>query len=98
MLTCAVQLCLSTARSLSPAPGRLTCLSMTTTNTNLILSLVLLISTSLASALLDRLTSSDQCTDQHISAAVDNIEECKPRPVIVKIPWPNNTNVHQVSA
>ena len=97
MLTCAVQLCLSTARSLSPAPGRLTCLSMTTT-TNLILSLTLLISTSLASALLDRLTSSDQCTDQHISAAVDNIEECKPRPVIVKIPWPNNTNVQQVSA
>ena len=36
------------------------------------------------------------CSDLHISAAVENIQVCKPRPVIVLIPWPNNTNVHQV--
>ena len=37
-----------------------------------------------------------ECTDLHISAAVENIQVCKPRPVIVMIPWPNNTNVQQV--
>ena len=37
-----------------------------------------------------------ECTDLHISAAVENIQVCKPRPVIVTLPWPNNTNVQQV--
>lgn len=36
------------------------------------------------------------CSDLHISAAVENIQVCKPRPVIVVLPWPNNTNVQQV--
>ena len=37
-----------------------------------------------------------QCSNHHISAALENIQVCKPRPVIIQLPWPNNTQVHQV--
>ena len=50
------------------------------------------------SALLDERKADlvGECTDPHISAAVENIQVCKPRPVIVALPLPNNTNVQQV--
>ena len=37
-----------------------------------------------------------QCSDLHVQQAVENIEICKPRPTIVQLPWPNNTDVQQV--
>ena len=32
----------------------------------------------------------------HVSEAVRYDKICSPRPVIVQLPWPNNTNVQQV--
>jgi hypothetical protein len=37
------------------------------------------------------------CSNDHIAASLENIEGCKPRPVIIQIPWPNNTNVQQMT-
>ena len=38
----------------------------------------------------------ERCTDTHVASAVEHIQLCEPRPVILKLPRPNNTNVHQV--
>ena len=38
----------------------------------------------------------DSCSSEHVTDAIIGIEDCKPRPVIVTLPWPNNTNVQQV--
>ena len=37
-----------------------------------------------------------QCSDFHVQQAVENIEICKPRPTLVQLPWPDNTDIHQV--
>ena len=50
-----------------------------------------------------RLTASDAryeskfCSSKHIAEAVSEVSECKPRPVIVELPWPNNTNIHRMT-
>ena len=36
------------------------------------------------------------CTSAHVREAVRYDKMCSPRPVIVQLPWPNNTNVQQV--
>ena len=37
------------------------------------------------------------CSSDHISASLETTQDCKPRPVILQLPWPNNTNVQQVN-
>ena len=72
-----------------PPPGISSRLTIST------ISVILLHFSSGDSALVAERKAGD-CTAPHISAAVENIQVCKPRPVIVRIPWPNNTNVQQV--
>ena len=37
------------------------------------------------------------CSSKHIADAVSEVSECKPRPVVVELPWPNNTNIHRMT-
>eukprot|EP00092_Neocalanus_flemingeri_P008841 GFUD01009515.1.p1 GENE.GFUD01009515.1~~GFUD01009515.1.p1 ORF type:complete len:364 (+),score=64.00 GFUD01009515.1:123-1214(+) len=37
------------------------------------------------------------CDDRHIRKSLKQNMECKPRPVIMRLPWPNNTDVQQMS-
>ena len=39
----------------------------------------------------------DRCTDSHVAAAVESMQLCAPRPVIVALPWPSNKQIHQVT-
>merc|ERR1712025_1477854 len=39
----------------------------------------------------------DVCTPDHVKEAIKSNKICSPRPVIVQLPWPNNTNVQQMS-
>ena len=40
---------------------------------------------------------SEDCSKEHIAASLENRQECKPRPVVVKLPFPNNTDVQQMT-
>ena len=37
------------------------------------------------------------CTAAHVKGALTSDKMCSPRPVIVKLPWPNNTHVQQMT-
>ena len=37
-----------------------------------------------------------ECTSDHVQQAVATISECKPREVVIQLPWPNNTDIQQV--
>ena len=37
------------------------------------------------------------CRSTHIKQALKKNILCKPSPVIMKLPWPNNTNIQQVN-
>ena len=36
------------------------------------------------------------CEGSHVRKSLRQNTECKPRPVIMRLPWPNNTDVQQV--
>lgn len=36
------------------------------------------------------------CSSPHETSAIKSKVYCKPRPKVVRLPWPNDTNVHQV--
>ena len=37
------------------------------------------------------------CDGQHVRKSLKQNTECKPRPMIVRLPWPNNTDVQQMT-
>jgi hypothetical protein len=37
-----------------------------------------------------------KCSGEHIQAALSVISHCKPREVVIQLPWPNNTDIQQV--
>ena len=41
--------------------------------------------------------SEGSCSAEHIAEAVREASPCQPRPVVVRLPWPNNTEVHQMT-
>ena len=41
--------------------------------------------------------SERSCSAEHIAEAVREGSPCQPRPVVVRLPWPNNTEVHQMT-
>lgn len=42
-------------------------------------------------------TTNTECTSEHIKEALSSHSSCKPRPVVMVLPWPNNTSVHQMT-
>ena len=51
----------------------------------------------LAAAQLGSVHSERSCSAEHIAEAVREGSPCQPRPVVVRLPWPNNTEVHQMT-
>ena len=51
----------------------------------------------LAAAQLGGVQSEGSCSAEHIAEAVREASPCQPRPVVVRLPWPNNTEVHQMT-
>ena len=37
-----------------------------------------------------------QCSSEHVHSALAVISQCKPREVVIQLPWPNNTDIQQV--
>ena len=38
-----------------------------------------------------------QCSSEHVRSALEETCSCVPRPVVVRLPWPNNTDVHHMT-
>ena len=38
-----------------------------------------------------------ECSSQHVKSALEETCSCVPRPVVVRLPWPNNTDVHHMT-
>jgi len=38
-----------------------------------------------------------ECTRDHIKEAISGISACKPREVVIQLPWPNNTDIQQMT-
>jgi hypothetical protein len=39
----------------------------------------------------------EQCSKEHIQSALAVISQCKPREVVIQLPWPNNTDIQEVN-
>jgi hypothetical protein len=40
--------------------------------------------------------NAEQCSKEHIQSALAVISPCKPREVVIQLPWPNNTDIQEV--
>ena len=38
-----------------------------------------------------------ECSGEHVKTALEETCSCVPRPVVVRLPWPNNTDVHHMT-
>ena len=38
-----------------------------------------------------------ECSAEHVKTALEETCSCVPRPVVVRLPWPNNTEVHHMT-
>jgi hypothetical protein len=41
--------------------------------------------------------NAEQCSKEHIQSALAVISQCKPREVVIQLPWPNNTDIQEVN-
>ena len=39
----------------------------------------------------------EECSSDHIRLAVEGMQPCRPRPATLPLPWPNHTNIHQMT-
>ena len=64
---------------------------------SLLVSSLLYLSGGVAGGVAGEFQVLDRCTDSHVAAAVESMQLCAPRPVIVALPWPSNKQIHQVT-
>ena len=62
-----------------------------------VVNLVITVNSECKLSVSDTRYESKLCSSKHIADAVSEVSECKPRPVVVELPWPNNTNIHRMT-
>ena len=60
------------------------------------ITLFLLISVLSPPVVISEIEMVSECSLDHVREAIENSEECRPRPTIVTLPWPGNINIQQV--